>query len=321
MGVRPSRRAVSTAVDVSFALVLLSASVVLMAAFLEDGGPAPPEPAEADRTAETLASVTVDVEYSLQSVAANDRTGTFDGTNFGDAAYRRVDHGTAAGLLAEAAMANLRVGDERLTPAGAAYEQAVATRTLNAMVGANDDVHVVALWRPYEGARIEGRAVAGRRPPADAAVSTTTLTVASDVPSVEPGAVASAYRSAEDDRYEAAAEPIAAAIVAGYFPSRETQHALESQAVDGYLIRYRYRRLASVLGFEYPAADGLVGLTGQNVVNRTSANARQANERLVEALTAVIAADLRAQYGGDPDPETLARSVSTGEVTITVRTW
>ncbi|MFC4246745.1 hypothetical protein ACFOZ7_07000 [Natribaculum luteum] len=317
-------RAISTVVDVALFLLLVSAAVTTLALFLEDGDRAPTH-AEADRTAETLASTTTSVEYSLRPVARTDDTGTFDDTDFDDEAYARVAHGPTAALLADAAVTNVRFDDRRLTAAGEEFEDAVDRTAMGVLQGATDDVHVVAVWTPHDGSSIEGRATAGRKPPSDADVSTATMTVASGVPPVDDDRITAAY---ERGGFEAAARPIATAIVDGYLPPSESRLALERQSVDRALVVYRYQRLADILGVDLDPEDG--------VVSRPNANVTAANEKLTDELAVLIAADLEAELASDVEDiqrrypvdehdgeigEAIAETVSTGDVTITVRTW
>lgn len=315
------RRGISTAVDVALFLLLVSAAVTMLVYGLEGEED---DCADPERIAETLAATTTAVEYTLEPIADRDDTGTFDDADFESEAYERVGHGPVAGLLAEAAVTNVRIEGERLTHAGEDFEDAVERNALSTLEG-EPDVHVFATWKPYEGASIEGQASAGRTPPPDVDVSTATMTVSSGLAPVDERAVAAGY---DADGFEGASRPIANAIVEGYLPAEESQFALERQGIDRALVVYRYQRFADVLEVDLDAEEGSL--------SRSGADAVAANERLAEELATIIAADLEDtleselerledEYpAGERDVvigETIAAHVLIDQATITVRTW
>lgn len=313
-----SDRAISTVADVSMALLLVSASVGVLYVFTQEETAAAgsERTLQADRTAEALSTNTIAVEYSLDPVGGLSKSSNPD-------VYSRVSQGTGAELLADAAVAEIEIGDTGVVNAGD-YERQVDLAIRNSLQGGSANVRVVAIWRPHEGSSIVGKATAGRRPPVDAEVSTARLTVSSGVPAVADGDVEAGY--ARDD-YEGAAEPIARAIVRGYFPRPATQYRLEQlDSLARQRTVERYQRFGSAVGLaDYPTATGLApALTGSTVLERTTANANRANEALRERLTDRIATDLEDEFDGGSDPPSgaeIADSASTGEVTIIVRTW
>ncbi|MFC7196643.1 hypothetical protein ACFQL4_21690 [Halosimplex aquaticum] len=163
-------RGVSTVVDVTFALLLVSASIGVLAITLTDDEPAH-DPVQADRTAETLAAATKSVNYSVESVNGEPEF-TNDGYDF-----ERSTHGTLTGLLADAAVTNASFPDgggstayapdssTYLTKVGDDFEVAVDGAVRQALTSAGGDAHVVAVWRPYRDSDIEGRVEAGAEPP------------------------------------------------------------------------------------------------------------------------------------------------------------
>jgi len=141
--------------------------------------------------------------------------------------------------------------------------------------------------------------------------------------------VASRYR--EDD-LEGVADAMATAMVEGYFPEQETQLALEQQTFERAVVVYRYNRFETVLNgwgdspsdLDYVLSDDLYStLTEPLYVDRMTADASGANDRVQENLAAGIEAGLEEEYGSDPDltGDELADEISTGNVTVTVRTW
>ncbi|MFP8952950.1 hypothetical protein ACLI4Z_08265 [Natrialbaceae archaeon A-arb3/5] len=331
-GKQRQNRAISTVVDVSICLLLITASVVLIAVFLADDSTRH-DSQIADETAQTLATSTTTVEYSIQPVEQYDETGVFDDVEYEDDRYERVRHGPLAQLLAAAAVANLQLDGERLSDAGVEFEEGVDANVRSELLGANDAVHVLARWEPYESATIHGEATAGDRPPDDADVSAATLSVSSGFPTVSADDLAGTY-DAENESFERTAEPIADAIVSGSFPNESTTIALQGSDLDRDLALYEYQRMGDELGVEYDLEEGNL--------SRTSANVSAANEKLSSNLTETIAADLEETFEPDIDEieseldaeypeaedevtnavdELLVSAVATDDVTITVRAW
>lgn len=315
-------RAISTVMDVSMGILLISASMALVAYSLQDDGGTEYEPKQADYTAETLASMTLAVEYSLEPVKDH---GAFDTDPVRSVdSYTRSTHGSAPALLADAAVTNAEfpagfVDDGsaagRLTREGVDYERSVDGALRSRLTGAHNRTQVVAVWRPYEGAAIEGTTTVGPSPPADADVSTARLTVPSGMPSVDDQRLERAYRRS---RFSGGSKPIAAAIVRGYFPPEETQLALEHQGLERQLMVYRYQRMGEMFSFGWD----LSPLSGNKPLKREYADAEAANGKVSTDLDDAIQRDLNSQYDADEmTAEEFADAVSVGEVTIVVRTW
>jgi len=313
---RRDDRGVSTVVDVTLAMLLISTSVVILGVYLADDPPEH-EPVTADRMAETVAGTTLVVEYDLQEVEDEDH---FDDTWIeDDDAYERVRHGPTAGLVADAAIANATFWGERVSVEGESFQEAVDGSLISAFHGADANVHVRAVWRPFRGSEVEGVATAGQRPPPNADVSSVTLTVPSGMDVSEDELEANVANG--DD----VARLIADAIVEGMFPVRQSQHALESQGMERSLIVYRYRQMAEgVLDRHTTRWDPA---ESDSWINRSHADARAANDDLAENMvddagfsTRSIGFDLdSAQWNDDPDE--LREFVTVDQVQVTIRTW
>lgn len=318
---RPDRRGISTVIDVTLCLALVSAAVLTIAVVAETDE-ADPGPERAERTAELLGATTTSVEYSVRPVTAHDE---FDADPIDTkAAYERTDHGPVAGLLASAAVANAEIDGYRLTRAGEDYEAGLDGVLSEASATVDGTVHVTAVWQPYEGSSIRGEATAGPEPPAEADVSSATMTVASGVGQPDKTELREAY--AQD--YETLAQVVASAVVEGYFPPEETQLALERQGVERQLIEYRYRRAVAAL-------DGIERYDVDDEISRSDADATAANDEIAAALAeAVVAGELSGALDGEIDSSAETRHsdadriaqatdelLTSGEVTIVVRTW
>jgi len=315
---RGDNRAISTVADVALGLLLISAAVVTMGLFLT-GDETQVNEDRAEDTAQALTTTTVTVEYDVRAVRTH---AEFSERRYGTYRYERVAHGTTAELLAEAAVTNVTfptsTGPVLLTYAGRGLTESVDGAVRNRIAGSGERVRITAVWRPHNRSSIEGRAVAGRRPPGDADTSVTTMRVPSGFPSPSEDRIAQTYR---DDGKRGVARVVAEAMVAGYFPTVQTQLDLEDDTVQGALARYRYRRMERLVEANGESVDYPTDDAGRSVLSRQGANATAANAALVPALTAVLETELRDEFPSDVSARTIAESVSTGEVVIVVTTW
>ena len=318
------------------ALLLVSASVLLIGAYLHATDDERDE-TRPDRTVETLAAVTLSVEYDLEGADPVDER---------DGNYTRTDHGSATGLLADATVTNLHIDGEQILPYANDFEDAVDASMASALLGANREFYVVAEWEPYEGAAINGTATAGERPPPNEDISSRTITASSDLPAVEEADL-STESDESDDALETAGAAIGAAIIEGYLPPESTQRTLESQGLSRELTVYHYERLVAPLEYEFGEE---TNSDGETPLNRSEADALEANERVLygsdsqsesdsgaSGLADWIASDLETAFadeleaidethGDDSERDEaitvlLADEVSTDDVTITVQTW
>lgn len=148
-------RAVSTVLDASICLLLVSASVLTLVGIpTDDGG----DPDAADETAELLATSTAQVTYVV-----------------GD--ENRIAHDTLAGLLATAAVASAGADDSKGVSANE-FERAVTER-VNRTLRRSGGAQVVARWESSGDPSLSGRTIAGGRPPPDADVHAAVFSVSS----------------------------------------------------------------------------------------------------------------------------------------------
>lgn len=298
------QRAVSTALDVALAALVVSGALVVLASV--SVGPPPDRGTDAaDETATLLGSATRSVNYSLAPGARHaDATGVVAFEQTSGPEFRRHDHGTLAALLARAAVANTRIetpsGTAELSRTSEDFERAVVSATRTTVARADAGLQVRAVWRPYPGAPLGGGVAAGDAPPPDAAVHAATVRVPVAVPETRGRALAAA-----DDGYGAVARVVARGVVRGLFEPDRAWLALRGDRPVSALATYRYRRAATLLdvAIEEP-------LSRYDVTT--------VNERLTAALASELAADLRERFGS---PRAAAERVSTGTATVTVRTW
>lgn len=296
-------RAVSTVVDATLFLLVLGLAVgTLVGVPALASGPTPDDTAtdRADAVAEHLATGTARVNYSL-APAARALDGDPPIPIRRAPPYNRSAHGAFASLLGDAAVATVTVDGRSLSRDGRAFEDAVVAATERRVAARNHSVRVRAAWEPYPGAPVAGRTVAGWRPPPTEDVSAASVTVDGSVPASRSAAVA----AARDRGYEGVADEAAEAVVAGLFPPDRTRLALRGRYPADALAADRYARARAAFGgaMERPTAD---------------ADVPAANDRLADALADRFERDLRSRYSS---PVAAARNVSTGTVTVTVRTW
>jgi hypothetical protein len=169
-------------------------------------------------------------------------------------------------------------------------------------VGATQ-VQIVASWRPYPGAPVEGRVAVGSTPPADVSVRAAATTVPSGLPSARRDAVA----AARVDGYTGVANVVADRVVDGLFPPEATALALGRPGTRPARIRERYEEVADRTGADVAGPEP-----------PTERAVRRANDRLAAALASRLEPDLRRSF---ETPTAAARATSVDGVTVVVRTW
>ena len=301
-------RAVNTVVDVAFALFTLSIAVVLLSS-VNVSKANQPDPFEPDRTAAVLGTSTFDVSYSVEPVL-EDAAASSEEIEGDPEEYRseRIAHGSMTTHVKTAALGNLAVDGEQLTSTGQRYETAIDTRVQTALANTQFETSVTARWTPYPDASVTGTATVGAEPPPSTELRTTKLTVPSGF---QPTRRAAVEAVADGGGYAAVAELVAEATVDGYLPVVESKHALERDDSTMALTRHRYERFAAVL-------DGADRETVQDDIEREDVDNDDANEYLAASLAKRLVDELRHSFDS---PEVAARSVSTGKITIIVRTW
>jgi len=301
-------RAINTVVDVATALLFVGIAVLVLSTV--DLSEAPEqERFDADRTATVLGTATFDVSYSVEPTL-EEAAETSEAIQYerDEIRTRRIAHGSMAAHLGDAAVGKLAIDSAQVSPTGKQYQSAVDERLQTQLAGSQFETSVTAYWEPYRDASITGRATVGIEPPPDQDVRTSELTVSSGFEATRSEAI----RAVEDGGgYAAVAEIVAGAIIEGYLPVVKSKHALERHGSATLLTRYRYERLAALL-------DEVAVEEIRREIERTDADPAEANEELTAGLAAELEPELRRQF---ESPLAAAQSVSTGRISITVRTW
>ncbi|WP_267163869.1 DUF7284 family protein [Halovenus salina] len=304
-----NRRAISTVVDVTLGLLVIVAAMGLLVTLTETKS-ADHNPTDAAYAAQTVTGSTVNTTYSLAPAIEHYFSEYRKGKNpYEGEELDRVSQGPVATQVADLAVATAAVDGKQFSAATTAYKKALEETLWTRLRGSRFDLSVTAHWQPVKGVPLQGTVTLGERPPSDADVSATTFTVPSGVPDARQNAL-----DAVDgpDDYRAVARVVANATVEGLFSPLETQRALERTGVNSHLTRYRYERLTSALDGDPERFER------RGWLSPSSANATAANAYLSRRLTAVLETQLEETHASAVDA---ARTVSTGTVTITVRTW
>ncbi len=274
-------RAISTVLDVTLCLLLVSASAFVLV------GAKPPQPTTRTRSAESTANVlatsTASVDYTISS---------------GSGTVHPTTHGTLAELLGQAALANATLRGTELSRTSDSFEHAVRHR-VQERLGYPTHVQILVRWEPYRDSKLGGRFVLGDSPPAHADVHAAVRSVPSDMPRVRDRAL----DAARCDGYHGVARAVATGIVSGLVPRKTTSLALHDRET-GIVVAGRLRRLIRSYG-----------ATGSASARLDSEQTRRA---LIEAVTGTIETDLRTAFD---TPTDAARSVAVGQTELVVRTW
>jgi len=231
-------RALSTVLDVSVFLLLVSASVVTLSL----AQPPAVTETDVDETATVVTSTTLAVEYEI------------DGE-------RRRAHGTMATLLARGAVASATVDGKRLSTASNGYRETVRDAA-RARLAAPDRTQVAVRWRPYDGAPVRGEMVVGPDPPEGVDVHAATTTV----PAPVPRANASARTTAG---YEGVGRAVAVTVAAGLLPSNRVDASVFRRSPTANVTVSRYRTVAAATGVDVdrPLSEGEMPTAHERVVD------------------------------------------------------
>jgi hypothetical protein len=288
----------STVLDAALCLLLVGASVGTLVG-VDPTRDAPSDAVDPGADAETLATATATVNYTLAPGARRARGTDVSFPDAGGPEFERTTHGTLSGLLARAAVGRAGVAGDPLTRARADLVTGVREAVLGAVGGAN--TQVVADWRPYAGAPVGGRVAVGDDPPPGADVRAARLAVARGE-AIPPERAA----SAAERGYGPLARLLAARTVATLLPPDEMRFALGADYPVSALVRHRYRRAAAETGADL----------GPGELDRS--RVETANDRVEHALAARFERDLRERFDS---PAAAARTVRVGEVRVVVRRW
>lgn len=301
-------RAINTVVDVAVALLFVGIAVLVLSA-VNLSKESTQEQFDTDRTATVLGTATFDVTYTIEP-ALEDAAEASDAIEYNDKEVRdqRIAHEPMAAHIGDAAIGNLAVDSERVTSTGEYYQTAIDSQLQTQLAGSQFETSVTAHWEPFPEASVSGRATVGVEPPPTKDIRTRELTIPSGFERTQKDAIAAVEGGGG---YAAVAETVASAIIRGYLPVVGSKHALERGGSATILTRYRYERIAALL--DETAIEDV-----REEIEQTAAEPAEANRELTAALATELESDLRQRF---ESPRAAAQSLSTGTITITVRTW
>ncbi len=212
-------RGVSTVLDVTLCLLLLSTAIGLLV-YAPDRSPSENHAADA---ATVLGTSTEAMTY-----AAGPPEQTYNRS--------RTDHGTVARVLASAAIAEATLDGQQLTPDQEYTREATGAAT-NIVASVDGRTALHAQWRPVAGGAIAGHVTVGPTPPPTADVHAARIAV----PVGEPSHI---------DQHSNVSYTVAKATIDVLCPPSRMETALSSPGEDAQIVRERYRSLGATLGVD-----------------------------------------------------------------------
>lgn len=276
-------RGVSTVLDVTVCLLLISAAVGVLALPVTE--PAPER--NVDETAAVLSTVTHEIEYTIstkQVTAPSELESASDGTE-----RPRTRHGTLAGLAGRAAFSSMAVRDTPVAPESAGFRDRVVT-TIEGTIPPR--TYVRAHWEPYPDATVTGTVEAGVQPPPGADVQASTRRVPLPEVTVTP----------DEETFEGIATAIATEVVTSLVPERAGERPMGDPLVVAAVV-HRFE----VLGTHQATADAYIAGDIDTLV-----------EDAVNSLSATIEVGLRDQFDS---ADAAATEITAGFVWLTIQRW
>lgn len=152
-------RGLSSILDVSLCLLLITASAITMSNAPDPSRERPSKP-DADATLEVVATMTAWIEYS-SSGGPRPQTGQ----DLRTTQTNRTAHGTLAGLLAAATVSNASIHGRRVKSVSPMFQRTVVSRTRRTIRKLGERVQLIVTWRPYPGSHVRGTIRVGPSPP------------------------------------------------------------------------------------------------------------------------------------------------------------
>ena len=314
--VEGDRRAISTVADVSIAILLVVASIAVLAPSL-DTPEGDSQPTAAAQTADTLGASTLTLSYQLDAAlesADSDLVGDTD--RYSEASLTGTSHAPVLGHLARATLFSLTPGGcrvetpELLPVLGTEFQRTLDERLQAELVDSSFETSVTAIWRPFEGSSFHGSVTVGQQPPPGVDTSLVTMSVPAEFPSIRTEAVAAVERGGG---YDTVASIAAGGVVEGLFPLPATQRRLEGDGVERELAVLKYLRLTGFVD-----TDTQDGPSVTDSLSRAAADARALNDYLRDRLARQFETTLEATF---ETADSAANAVSTGEISVSVITW
>lgn len=308
-----TRRAVSTAVDVAFALMILSASVVIVTTQTDLVGgkseAADDSGSVGDNTASefasTLTSVTAAVRYDVVISIGSDST-----------QFSFVNTGSIASHIKRLLFFEMQVGDQQLVDTN--YEERLRLAIDKRLSSSIEHYRIVGQWEPYSVTPgdpdsdakpyIYAEKEIGEDPPDSERVGSAVISLSSGMATSE---------SIKEASYaQGIAKPMAETIVKGLFDSSLTQFALVRGLESQGFAMNRYRRMSLLLA---GGGDIISLMEIEAQFSQTNKpDIPYLNKRLADQLEYQIQQDIQ---NADASVEEIRKTIETGTVYIIVNTW
>jgi len=288
------RRAVSVSIDVLLALIIISASILLLTTFLSETDDEPEiDTFEADQIADELDRTETTMEYEEPSTYDEDRK------------WNHQETQSYLSLIAFATIESIAIEDERLLTTTLPEELEAELVTYFAESGT--DAYIHSQWRPVPGS-LEGELTVGDPPPSDVDVSSRTVTYPVPYQSSIEGL--DDDQSTEPDEIETRVEY----VLEVFFVDDRTQRELENEGYNRERTEFRYKNIAHIL-HEKTGDDDTIAEFDREFDRATGTNVNAVNEMLKELMIEVIEDDLT-----DADKEQIERT-NYEQIEITIQTW
>jgi hypothetical protein len=260
MTAQNANRAISTAVDTILALVLITASITIMATMLE---PQSNDITDEDRAYDEADYIIESLNTIQTSVVVSE-----ENTLSGKTMYTTKREGSLMALLAEATVANARINGGRVMNTNYVIRNPetdevhnLRERVRNFLAESQTEAHVRTVWDPAGGDTVRGQIDIGPEPPVDEEVSTAKVTYpagfrgADDIQTRLYAETEAWDKAANKEEFERNhPETVAAAhIVEAYVPPAASQYHIEQDAKALEITEHRYKRMAHLL-FRYGGA-------------------------------------------------------------------
>ncbi len=291
----PTHGAVSVTIDVLLALVIISASVMLLAVFLtEEEGADEHDQFEAQQLGEELDRTTVTLDYQEFNQYDEQRP-----------TWGQQETGNYLHLLMVATINSIAINEEPLF--STTLPQELEAELLTFLTASETDAFIHSQW-PLIPDHLEGTMTVGDPPRPDADVSSTTIRY--------PVPYGSATPNKSDDHLTAADKEaeIVDYVLELFYPKDGVQRELENAGSNRERVEYRYKHPANVLAGQ-TANDGPRAIIDEEFNRPTGTNVNILNDQLSSYLLEAVDQEIT-----DEEREALQDHEYT-YVEITIETW
>ncbi len=287
-----TNRAISVTIDVLLALVIISASVMLLAVFLtEEEAKDDHDQFEAQQLGEELDRTEVTLDYEEYNV-------------YGDEpAWNQQESGNYLHLLMVGTVKSIAIDDESLLTT--TLPERLEAKLLNFLTQSETDAYIHSQWLLVPD-HLEGKMTVGDPPPPDTDVSSTTIQypVPYGAPNQSDEQLTAADKEAEIVEY----------VVEMFYPPDGTQRELENAGRNRERLEYRYKHKTNVL-YGKTVNAGARDVVDEEFNRATGTNVNILNEQLESLLLEAIDNEITDEERAELEDHEY------NHVEITIETW